>query len=78
VKETRLKRVQHGFSVLLKSKDYIDNISISEKGGEPVRSRLGELQDIEIIEGTVLYISGTKGESMVDIKEDGRARGREA
>ena len=59
---------EHGFSVRLKSKEHVGNISMSEKGGEPVlfEGVLGELMCIEIIEGTVLHITGTKGAMMID------------
>ncbi len=63
---------EHGFSVRLKSKEYVVNISMSEKGGEPVlfEGVLGELEGIEIIEETVLHIIGTKGALMIDMTEE--------
>lgn len=63
---------EHGFSVRLKSKEHIINISISEKGSEPVlfEGVLGKLEELEVIEEKVLRIKGSKGTLMVDLSEE--------
>ena len=63
---------EHGFSVRLKSKDQIINISIPEKNGEAVliEGILGDIEKVEIIENAVLLITGTKGTLMVDLSEE--------
>jgi len=63
---------EHGFSVRLKSKEHVINISIPEKGGEAVliEGILGELEILKIIEDAVLRITGTKGTLMVDLSEE--------
>ena len=63
---------EHSFSVQLKSKDHVTNISMSEKSGEAVllEGILGELEGLEIIEEAVLRITGTNGTLMIDLTED--------
>lgn len=63
---------EHGFSVRLKSKEHIINISMTEKGTETVlfEGVLGKLEELELIEGTVLRIKGSKGTLMVDLSEE--------
>ncbi len=63
---------EHSFSVQLKSKDHVTNISMSEKSGEAVflEGVLGELEGLEVIEETVLRIAGTNGTLMIDLTED--------
>jgi hypothetical protein len=70
---------ERGFSVRLLSKEYVLNVSMSEKGGEGVlfEGVLGELEGLEVIEDAVLLITGTKGTLMVDLSEEElRARAR--
>lgn len=63
---------EHSFSVQLKSKEYLTNITVSERAGEPVllEGVLGELEDIEVIEEAVLRFKGTKGTLMVDLSNE--------
>lgn len=60
------------FSVRLLSKEYVLNVSMSEKGGEGVlfEGVLGELEGLEVIENAVLRIIGSKGTLMVDLSEE--------
>jgi hypothetical protein len=72
---------ERGFSVRLLSKEYVLNVSMSEKGGEGVlfEGVLGELEGLEVIEDAVLLITGTKGTLMVDLSEEElRARSRKS
>ena len=72
---------ERGFSVKLLSKEYVLNVSISEKGGEGVlfEGVLGELEGLEVIEDAVLRIIGSKGTLMVDLSEEElRARSRKS
>ena len=63
---------ERGFSVQLKSKDHVTNISMSEKSGEVVllEGVQGELEGLEVIEETVLRIAGINGTLMIDLTED--------
>ena len=63
---------EHGFSVQLKSKDHVTNISMSEKSGEAVllEGVLGELEGLEVLEEIVLRITGTNGTIMIDLTEN--------
>jgi len=69
---------EHGFSVRLKSKEHVINISLSEKGGEAVffEGVLGKLEDLEVIDEAVLCITGTKGTLMVDLTNEELQRRR--
>jgi hypothetical protein len=61
-----------GFSVQLKSKDFVKSLSVSHEGRNDVliEGVLGELDELEVIEGSVLKIKGTSGTLMVDLTED--------
>lgn len=63
---------ERGFSVELKSKQYVKSISLSNGGHEAVlfEGVLGELIDLSILEGTVLKVEGTHGTMMLDLSED--------
>ncbi|MHA1594139.1 MAG: hypothetical protein ACTSXX_05280 [Candidatus Baldrarchaeia archaeon] len=63
---------EHSFSVQLKSKDHVTNMSMSEKSGEAVllEGVLGELEGLEVLEEAVLRITGTNGTLMIDLTED--------
>jgi hypothetical protein len=63
---------ERGFSVELKSKQYVKSISLSNGGHEAVlfEGILGELVDLNILEGTVLKVEGTHGTMMLDLSED--------
>ena len=63
---------ERSFSVQLKSKDHVTNMSMSEKSGEAVllEGVLGELEGLEVLDETVLRIAGTNGTLMIDLTED--------
>ena len=63
---------EHSFSVQLKSKDHVTNMSMSEKSGEAVllEGVLGELEGLEVLEEIVHRIVGTNGTLMIDLTED--------
>jgi hypothetical protein len=63
---------EHSFSVQLKSKEFLTNITVSGRSGEPVllEGVLGEFVDIEVIEEAVLRFTGTKGTLMVDLSNE--------
>ena len=60
-----------GFSVQLKSKDFVKSLSVSHDGRRDVliEGVLGELDELEVIEGSVLRIKGTSGTLLVDLAE---------
>ena len=62
----------HEFSVELKSKEYVRSISLTDEGRGDVllEGVLGELDELDIQEGTVLIIKGAHGTLMVDLTED--------
>lgn len=61
----------HGFSVELKAKKHVRNISLSNSGREGVllEGTIGQIEELDILEGTVLQIKGTHGTIMVDLCE---------
>ena len=62
----------HGFSVELRRKNHVRSISVSnsEREGVLLEGTIGEIEEIDILEGAVLQIKGTHGTIMVDICED--------
>lgn len=63
--------MDHAFSVEMKSKVYINNISISNEAHDCVFfGSLGELTKISLAEGDVLEIIGVDGTLRVDLSEE--------
>lgn len=63
---------RHSFSVELKSKDYVKNLSLSDNGRERVlvEGVLGELEDIDIVEEAVFQLKGANGSMTLDLTEE--------
>ena len=63
---------ERGFSVEMISKDHVRTISVSDKGREGVlfEGFLGELEDLEMMDGLVLSMRGSYGVLMVDLTEE--------
>ena len=64
--------MEHAFSVEMKSKVYLKNISISNESHDRVllEGSLGELTKIFLAEGDVLEIIGVNGTLRVDLSEE--------
>jgi hypothetical protein len=64
--------MEHAFSVEMKSKVYVKNISISNEAHDCVlfEGGLGELTKISLAEGDVLEIIGVNGTLRVDLSEE--------
>ena len=62
----------HGFSVELKAKSHIRSISLSnaEREGVLLEGTIGQIEELDILEGAVLQIKGTHGTIMVDLCEN--------
>jgi hypothetical protein len=62
----------HGFSVELKRKNHVRSISISntDREGVLLEGTIGQIEELDILEGAVLQIKGTHGTIMVDLCED--------
>jgi len=62
----------HGFSVELKRKNHVRSISISNSDREGVllEGTIGQIEELDILEGAVLQIKGTHGTIMVNLCED--------
>ena len=67
-----LREMEHSFSVEMKSKKYVRNISISDEDYNRVllEGFLGELERISLIEGKMLEIKGSYGILRVDLSEE--------
>jgi len=54
------------------SKEHVRTISVSDKGREGVlfEGFLGELENLEMMDGSVLSVRGSHGTLMVDLKEE--------
>jgi hypothetical protein len=64
--------MEHSFSIEMKSKKYVRNISISDVEFNRVLfdGYLGKLERLSHIEGQMLEIKGTNGILRIDISED--------
>jgi hypothetical protein len=64
--------MEHSFSVEMKSKTYVRNISISDEDYNRVlfEGFLGELERLSLIEGRMLEVRGSKGILRIDLSED--------
>ena len=69
---TKDKDNGHGFSVELKRKNHVRSISISnsEREGVLLEGTIGDVEELDILDGAVLQIKGTHGTIMVDLCED--------
>lgn len=64
--------MKHSFSIEIKSKKYVKNISISDEDYNRVlfEGYLGELKGLSHTEGRMLEIKGTHGVLRIDLSED--------
>lgn len=63
---------KHAFSVEMKSKNHIKQISLSSKSGYPIlfEGILGELKNLSLVEDLVLEIKGKNGILRIDLTKD--------
>ena len=66
-----VKNLEHSFSVEMKSKKYVKNISISDETHDRVlfEGSLGELLELSLVEGDVLEFIGVNGVLRVGLTE---------
>jgi len=66
------EQVEHGFSVEMKSKEYVKTISMNDGGRDGVlfEGVLGELVELGVMDEAVLLIQGANGTVRVDMTED--------
>jgi len=67
-----LRKLEHSFSVEMKSKKYVKNISISDEDYNRVffEGFLGELKRLSLIEGRMLEVKGSSGTLRVDLSAE--------
>jgi hypothetical protein len=60
---------RRSFSVELKSKEYVKNLSLSDNGRERVlvEGVLGELEEFDVLEGLVFQLKGANGSLTLDL-----------
>ncbi|TRO49479.1 hypothetical protein E2P65_01055 [Candidatus Bathyarchaeota archaeon] len=63
--------MRHSFSVELKSKKHLYQMMLSKEphGGVFFEGELGEINELEYIEGRVLVVTGSNGTLRIDICE---------
>jgi hypothetical protein len=63
---------RHSFSVELKSKEYVKTLSLSDEGRERVlvEGVLGELEELDVLEGMVFQLKGANGSMNLDLTEE--------
>ena len=66
-----VKQLRHSFSVELKSKKHLHQMMLSKEphGGVFFEGELGEISELEYIEGRVLVVTGSNGTLRIDICE---------
>ena len=64
--------MEHSFSVEMKSKKYVKNISIADEDYNRVlfEGSLGELKRLSLIEGRMLEVKGSSGTLRVDLSAE--------
>ena len=67
-----VKRVEHSFSIEMKSKRHVKSISISDEAHDRVlfEGNIGELVELSLVEGDVLEFIGVNGILRVAVTED--------
>lgn len=68
-----LEKVEkHAFSIELKSKEYLKRVAIPSEAGDTVliEGFLGELEELDLVEGVMLEIKGANGILRMDLKEE--------
>jgi len=64
--------VEHAFSVEMKSKEHVRNISLSNESHERVlfEGSLGELDGLSMVEDEVLEVRGVNGVLRIDLSKE--------
>jgi len=65
-------KMEHAFSIEMKSKKHVKHISLSNESHEHVlfEGSLGELEELSMIEGAVLEVRGANGVLRIDLSEE--------
>jgi hypothetical protein len=65
-------KMEHSFSIEMKSKKHVKHISLSNESHEHVlfEGSLGELEELSMVEGAVLEIKGDNGVLRIDLSEE--------
>lgn len=63
---------KHTFSIELKSKEYLKRVAIPTEAGDTVliEGFLGELEEVDLVEGVMLEMKGANGILRMDLKEE--------
>ena len=64
--------MKHAFSIEMKSKNHVKNISISNEAHDRVlfEGNLGELLELSLVEGDVLEFVGVNGVLRISVKKE--------
>jgi len=67
-----VRKVEHSFSVEMRSKRYVKSISISDEAHDRVlfEGNLGELRELSLAEGDVLEFIGVNGVLRIGLTEE--------
>lgn len=65
-------KMEHTFSIEIKSKKHVRHMSVSNESHERVlfEGSLGELEELSMVEGAVLEVKGANGVLRIDLGED--------
>jgi len=63
---------EHSFSIEMRSKRYLNQISMSDRGRDPVliEGFLGDIENVSLVEDVMFEINGVNGVLRVDITND--------
>jgi hypothetical protein len=66
------EKMEHSFSIEMKSKKHVKHISLSNESQEHVlfEGSLGELEELSMVEGAVLEVRGVNGVLRIDLSEE--------
>jgi len=66
------RKLEHAFSIEMKSKKHVKHISVSNESHERVlfEGSLGELEGLSMLEGAVLEVRGVNGVLRIDLSEE--------
>jgi len=67
-----LESLEHAFSIEMKSKQHVKNISISDEAHERVlfEGNLGKLLNMSLVEGDILELTGVNGVLRVSLTRE--------
>ena len=66
-----MNKIEHAFSIVMNSKEHVRSITLNDKnrGCVMFEGALGELEEINMVDGVMIEIRGTYGILRIDLTE---------